>query len=63
MASPVFYVKKKDGSLQFVQDYRKLNDITIKNALLLIPDVMNRIAAAKAKYFTKLDSRWGYNNA
>ena len=23
---------------------------------------MNRIAAAKAKYFTKLDIRWGYNN-
>ena len=28
----------------------------------LIPDIMNRIAAAKAKYFTKLDIRWGYNN-
>ena len=29
MASPVFFIKKKDGSLRFVQDYRKLNEITI----------------------------------
>ena len=59
MASPVFLVKKKDGSLPFVQDYCKLNDITVKNAypLPLIPDIMNRIAAAKAKYFTKQDIR------
>jgi len=28
----------------------------------LIPDIINRIADAKAKYFTKLDVRWGYNN-
>ena len=25
MASPFFFVKKKDGSLRPVQDYRKLN--------------------------------------
>ena len=64
MASPVFFVKKKDGSLQFVQDYCKLNDITVNNAYLppLILDIINRIAAAKAKYFTKLDICWGYNN-
>ena len=31
MASPVFFIKKKDGSLHLVQDYCKLNDITIKN--------------------------------
>ena len=64
MASPVFFVKKKDGALRFVQDYRKLNAITVKNAypLPLVPDIMNRISAARAKYFTKLDVRWGYNN-
>ena len=28
-ASPVFFVKKKDGKLRFVQDYRKLNEKTI----------------------------------
>ncbi|SJK98310.1 uncharacterized protein ARMOST_01575 [Armillaria ostoyae] len=30
-ASPFFFVKKKDGSLCPVQDYRKLNEMTIKN--------------------------------
>ncbi|VDC06875.1 unnamed protein product, partial [Peniophora sp. CBMAI 1063] len=28
MASPFFFIKKKDGSLRPVQDYRKLNDMT-----------------------------------
>jgi len=64
MASPVFFVKKKDGKLRFVQDYWKLNAMTVKNTypLPLIPDINNRIADAKAKYFTKLDVHWGYNN-
>ncbi len=31
MASPFFFVKKKDGKLRPVQDYRKLNEMTIKN--------------------------------
>jgi len=62
MASPVFFVKKKDGSLRLVQDYRKLNDMTVKNSypLPLISDLINKLS--KAKYFTKLDVRWGYNN-
>ncbi|SJK99916.1 uncharacterized protein ARMOST_03227 [Armillaria ostoyae] len=30
-ASPFFFVKKKDGSLRLIQDYRKLNEMTIKN--------------------------------
>ncbi|GLB45965.1 putative retrotransposable element tf2 155 kda protein type 1-like [Lyophyllum shimeji] len=29
MASPVFFIKKKDGSLRLVQDYRALNAITL----------------------------------
>jgi hypothetical protein len=32
MASPFFFVDKKDRKLRPVQDYRKLNDITVKNA-------------------------------
>jgi len=62
MASPVFFIKKKDGSLRLVQDYRRLNDMTIKNAypLPLISELINKLS--KAKYFTKLDVRWGYNN-
>jgi transposase InsO family protein len=62
MASPFFFVKKKDGSLRPVQDYRALNNITVKNRypLPLIDDLVHRLSGAK--YFTKLDVRWGYNN-
>ena len=62
MASPFFFVKKKDGRLRPVQDYQKLNDMTIKNRypLPLIQELVNKLKGAK--YFTKLDVRWGYNN-
>ena len=30
-ALPFFFIKKKDGKLRPVQDYRKLNEYTIKN--------------------------------
>ena len=64
MASLVFFMKKKDGKLRFVQDYWKLNVMTVKNTypLPLVPDLINRILDAKARYFTKLDVHWGYNN-
>src|SRR5882724_4888120 len=64
MASPVFFIKKKGSSLRLVQDYWKLNMVTVKNAypLPLIPDILNKVSESKAKYFTKLDIRWGYNN-
>src|SRR6266481_1792346 len=64
MVSPVFFVNKKDSKLRFVQDYWKLNAMTVKNTYLLplVPDIINKISEAKAKYFTKLDVRWGYNN-
>src|SRR6266481_9228326 len=64
MVSPVFFVDKKDSKLRFMQDYRKLNAIMVKNTYLLplVPDIINKILEAKAKYFTKLDIRWGYNN-
>jgi len=64
MASPVFFIKKKDRSLCLIQDYQKLNAMTMKNAypLPLIPDILNKVSKAKAKYFTKLDIHWGYNN-
>jgi hypothetical protein len=62
MASPVFFIKKKDGSLRLVQDYRMLNEMTVKNKypLPLIPELINQLRGAK--YFTKLDVRWGFNN-
>src|SRR5882724_1643117 len=51
---------QEDRSLHLVQDYRKLNVMTVKNAypLPLIPDILNKISEAKTKYFTKLDIHW-----
>lgn len=62
MASPFFFVSKKDGKLRPCQDYRYLNNGTIKNAypLPLISELLDKLKGAK--YFTKLDVRWGYNN-
>jgi hypothetical protein len=59
---PVFFIKKKDGKLCLIQDYRALNMITRKNRypLPLIDDLIHRLK--DARYFTKLDVCWGYNN-
>ena len=60
--APVFFIKKKDGSLWLVQDYRALNAITVKNkySFLLISELVSQLHGAK--YFTKLDICWGFNN-
>jgi len=60
--APVFFVGKKDGKKWMVQDYRYLNEWTIKNnyPLLLISDIVENIGTKKV--FTKMDLRWGYNN-
>ncbi|QRW23548.1 Retrotransposable element Tf2 protein [Rhizoctonia solani] len=56
------FVKKADGSLQLVVDYRKLNNVTHKNVYPL-PRQDNLMAKLQnAKLFTKLDLHWGYNN-
>ena len=62
MASPFFFVNKKDGKLRPCQDYRYLNEHTVKNAypLPLISELLDKLKGAKR--FTKLDVRWGYNN-
>src|SRR5258708_21362957 len=62
IGAPVFFVKKKEGSLHLVQDYRKLNEITVKNSYLLplVPDVLTRLR--NAERFPTLDLRWGFNN-
>ena len=60
--APVFFVGKKNGRKRMVQDYRYLNEWTIKNNYLLplILDVLENIGTKKL--FTKMDLRWGYNN-
>jgi len=62
MTAPVFFIKKKDSSLQLVQDYRALNSMTVKNKypLPLIFELVSQLC--EARYFTKLDVRWGFNN-
>src|SRR6266436_3198782 len=60
--APVFFIKKKDGSLHLIQDYRKLNKIMVKNSypLPLVSNVLTCLC--DAKFFTVLDLRWGFNN-
>jgi len=55
MAAPVFFIKKKDGSLQLVQDYHVLNSMIVKNKypFLLISQLISQLHGAR--YFTKLD--------
>jgi hypothetical protein len=62
LEAPVFFIKKKDGKLCFVQDYRVLNAITRKNLypLPLINDLIHWLKGVR--YFTKLDIHWGHNN-
>jgi len=62
IAAPVFFIKKKDSSLCLVQDYHALNAVTIKNKypLPLISQLISQLCGAR--YFTKLDVRWGFNN-
>ena len=58
----MFFVKKKEGSLHLVQDYRKLNEIMVKNSypLLLISNMLTRLR--NVEWFTTLDLHWGFNN-
>ena len=61
-AASFFFVKKADGKLRPVQDYRPLNKYTKKNRNVspLIPQVIDRLVGCTL--FTKFDIRWGYNN-
>src|SRR6266436_617591 len=62
IGAPVFFIKKKEDSLHLVQDYWKLNKITIKNSYLLplVSNVLTRLC--DVEWFTTLDLHWGFNN-
>jgi hypothetical protein len=61
-AANFFFIKKKDGKLRPVQDYRPINKWTKKNRNVspLIPQTIDRLSGCTL--FTKFDVRWGYNN-
>jgi hypothetical protein len=46
-AAPFFFIKKKDGKLCPIQDYRRVNQWTIRNrySLLLIPQLINKVCS------------------
>jgi len=62
MTALVFFIKKKNGLLWLVQDYHALNSIMVKNKypFLLISELVSQLY--RARYFTKLDVCWGFNN-
>jgi hypothetical protein len=61
-ASSFFFIKKKDGKLRPVQDYRKINVWTVRNQypLPLIGDLIHDLGGVTI--FTKFDIPQGYNN-
>ena len=60
--SLVFFIPKKDGKKQMVQDYCYLNEHMVKNNYLLplVAQLVEKLQGAKL--FTKMDLRLGYNN-
>uniref|UniRef100_A0A3B3SBH5 Gypsy retrotransposon integrase-like protein 1 n=1 Tax=Paramormyrops kingsleyae TaxID=1676925 RepID=A0A3B3SBH5_9TELE len=61
MTAGFFFVKKKDGGLRPVIDYRALNAVSVKRRepLPLIPSALEQVR--EAVIFTKLDLRSAYN--
>ncbi len=60
-AALFFFIKKKNGKLRPVQDYRPVNSWTIKNCypLPLIPSLIDRLQ--DCSLFTGFNIKWGYN--
>ena len=59
-ATNVILIKKKDGPMHFVVDYRQLNDVNIKNAYPM-PNVCDIINKMKGPwFFNKMDMASAY---
>src|SRR3954467_2143825 len=60
--SPVLFMDKKDGGNHLCTDYRKLNDVPIKNKYPLpkIEDLFDQLTCGKC--FSKVDLRTGYHH-
>ena len=58
--SPVFFVKKPDGSLRFCIDFRAVNSLTIKDRYPLPrgEELIDQLSGAQ--FFSLLDLRSGY---
>ncbi|UYV61052.1 hypothetical protein LAZ67_1003246 [Cordylochernes scorpioides] len=57
---PVILVKKRDGKYRFCVDYRKLNDVTVKDVYPIprIDEVLDTLQGSK--YFSAIDLKSGY---
>ncbi|UYV73632.1 K02A2.6-like, partial [Cordylochernes scorpioides] len=57
---PVILVKKRDGKYRFCVDYRKLNDVTVKDVYPIprIDEVLDTLQ--RSKYFSAIDLKSGY---
>ena len=59
-ASPIVLVKKKDGAIRFCVDFRRLNDVTVKDVFPL-PRTSDMLESFEgARIFSTLDAAAGY---
>ena len=61
VGSPTLFAPKADGTKRLYIDYRRINNMTVKDryTLLLTDDLRDRLRGAKI--FTQLDLREGYH--
>ena len=59
--APVFFVKKKDGTLRLCVDYKKLNKMKVKNKYPLprIDDLLDQLKGVSV--FSKIDLQFRYH--